>query len=760
MELFVLSLGIIILIILIQLKGKVNSIHYSIYDLERDLSELQGRVDRLRKQLTDDDQPLTDNVEPTVIDEPVVPEVSLPADVVKEELPAPVPPINDIESVGTNETSESTEVYEDLSEEVVEDDVTLQDQEMATAEPEIRTRNIEKLIGVDFFSKIGILVLVIGLGLFVKFAIDKNWINETMRVILGMMAGLSLWGLASKLRNNYANFSSILAGGGFAVCFVTVAVGYNYYHLFASWVAFSILIVLMIAMTLIALRWNDVWLAMTAVIGGFVAPFLVGDENGNFVGLCVYMAILDAGVFYVTLRRNWWQLIVAACLLTYIVQCVIRPDLSVQISSFSIIFNLFYFILFSLPLVMAIRKNESRSNVFILLVGSLIINDFAFLAASIYYAEVIPVISRFTGVFSIIVAAVNAVILFFYSSKADDTLIQNILLGIIIVFSLMFFPIQFSSLNVIISGVAVCGLILFVAYIFTCRDIFLVFSLCCLCGASLYLTEYALFYISKFGAADFWTCVIVGSSILATSVIMQYFVKQNGNRYFKKADFYRIGALWVGLFFIVLGSCMRLSVLFEGAISEQSSLLVVLTALCLVSVFSKDSGRAEWFLPLLSALAYSIVIFTSKPLCWILMIGCDVMTACLLFSEGRKHFTTIRDCSVRYMVYFNISAMLFLVSAVEAGLMASGLNSAISAGFSISVMICGIIQLLIGMKYHTKSLRMIGLCSFGIVLVKVVVYDLWSLPMMGRIIVFVSLGVLLLVISFLYQKLRSALFEE
>lgn len=61
---------------------------------------------------------------------------------------------------------------------------------------------------------------------------------------------------------------------------------------------------------------------------------------------------------------------------------------------------------------------------------------------------------------------------------------------------------------------------------------------------------------------------------------------------------------------------------------------------------------------------------------------------------------------------------------------------------------------------HSKVMRIIGLCSLDIVLVKLVFYDLWMLPAVGRIIVFILLGVILLVISFLYQRLRSALFDD
>lgn len=77
--------------------------------------------------------------------------------------------------------------------------------------------NYEKYIGENLFGKIGILILVLGMGLFVKYAIDKEWINETLRTILGFgMGGLLLF-VAWRLKDSYRTFSSLLAGGAFAI---------------------------------------------------------------------------------------------------------------------------------------------------------------------------------------------------------------------------------------------------------------------------------------------------------------------------------------------------------------------------------------------------------------------------------------------------------------------------------------------------------------------------------------------------------------
>ena len=57
-------------------------------------------------------------------------------------------------------------------------------------------------------------------------------------------------------------------------------------------------------------------------------------------------------------------------------------------------------------------------------------------------------------------------------------------------------------------------------------------------------------------------------------------------------------------------------------------------------------------------------------------------------------------------------------------------------------------------------LRIISLFTLGIVLVKLVLVDLWAMPTVGKIVVFIMLGVILLVLSFLYQKLKDVLFKD
>ena len=179
--------------------------------------------------------------------------------------------------------------------------------------------NYEKYIGENLFGKIGILVLVVGMGLFVKYAIDKNWINELFRTVLGFVVGGGLLFLSQRLKNTYRTFSSLLAGGAFAIFYVTVGIAYHYYGLFSQTAAFIILVVLTVFMSLLSVLYDRRELAVIALIGGFIAPFLVSDGMGNYLVLFTYMTILNMGMFGLSLYKKWGELPLICFVATYVI---------------------------------------------------------------------------------------------------------------------------------------------------------------------------------------------------------------------------------------------------------------------------------------------------------------------------------------------------------------------------------------------------------------------------------------------------------
>ncbi len=168
-----------------------------------------------------------------------------------------------------------------------------------------RNPDLEKFIGENLANKIGIGVLVLGIGFFVKYAIDQNWINEIGRVFIGIFCGAILLGVAHKMRKTFVAFSSVLVGGGLAVLYLTIAIAFHDYHIFSQTVAFIMMVIITAFAVVLSLGYNRVELAILSILGGFASPFMVSTGEGNYVVLFTYIFILDVGMLVLAYYKKW-----------------------------------------------------------------------------------------------------------------------------------------------------------------------------------------------------------------------------------------------------------------------------------------------------------------------------------------------------------------------------------------------------------------------------------------------------------------------
>jgi uncharacterized membrane protein len=82
------------------------------------------------------------------------------------------------------------------------------------------------------------------------------------------------------------------------------------------------------------------------------------------------------------------------------------------------------------------------------------------------------------------------------------------------------------------------------------------------------------------------------------------------------------------------------------------------------------------------------------------------------------------------------------------------------AGLSILWSICSFIMMWLGMYYKFRPLRIISLTLFTITLIKLFAYDIRNIPPGGKIAAFILLGVLLLTVSFMYQRLKKIIIDD
>ena len=175
---------------------------------------------------------------------------------------------------------------------------------------------LEARIGTRWMLYAGVATLVVGVGLFVRYAFVNEWITEPLRVATGVLAGglLMVSGRRFAARG-HARFGTTLVGGGVAAWYLAVYAALNLYGLVDAATGFAMLTAVTAFAAYQADRLRAQPLAMMAVAGGFVTPFLVGSGGAQLV-LFGYVALLVGAIVYLAHRRDWPALNLVSFVLT------------------------------------------------------------------------------------------------------------------------------------------------------------------------------------------------------------------------------------------------------------------------------------------------------------------------------------------------------------------------------------------------------------------------------------------------------------
>ena len=90
----------------------------------------------------------------------------------------------------------------------------------------------------------------------------------------------------------------------------------------------------------------------------------------------------------------------------------------------------------------------------------------------------------------------------------------------------------------------------------------------------------------------------------------------------------------------------------------------------------------------------------------------------------------------------------------------AGTDQSYKLALSILWGVYSLLLIVLGIWKKLKHLRIGAIILFGVTLVKLFFYDIAHLDTIAKTIVFVSLGVLLLIISFLYNKYKDIIADE
>jgi uncharacterized membrane protein len=165
----------------------------------------------------------------------------------------------------------------------------------------------ESLIGGRLLNWIGALATIIGIGLFLGYAFQNNWIPPTMRVLIGVAAGLGLLvGGNYSYKKDFTIFSQGLIGAGISILYLSVYASFNFYHLVGQKAAFGMMAAVTAITFFQAFRFDSLAVSILGWAGGFLTPVLLSTGEANEIGLFSYVALLTAGLLaIVAFKRSW-----------------------------------------------------------------------------------------------------------------------------------------------------------------------------------------------------------------------------------------------------------------------------------------------------------------------------------------------------------------------------------------------------------------------------------------------------------------------
>ncbi len=668
-----------------------------------------------------------------------------------------------------------------------------------------RHPDMEKFIGENLVSKIGIAILVLAIGYFVKYAIDQDWIGAVGRVAIGLLCGGILIGLAHKMRTSYRNFSSVFAGGGIAVFYFTITLAHHQFHLFGNngqAIAFAIMLVITSFAVVLSILYDKQELAIIALLGGFIAPFLVSSGSGNYISLFVYLIILNIGLLVIAYNKSWRLLNLLSFIFTVVLfaSWLIKLPYETSVTTYSngfIFATVFYILYFAIN----VAYNVSEKKKFITSDFSILLaNTTLFFATGLFCIYKMDV-KEYKGLFSISMAVFNLAASFFLFRKQKmDKNVLYLLIGIALTFISITAPLQLDG-NYITIFWASEAVLLFWFFTKTKINIIQYSSLIVWILMTMSLLLDWMHLYSKYNNT---IMVVVLNKAFTTTlfaaiatyclflITAKEVVKEDNKLFINNKSVFRIVALVI----LFLGGLLEINYQFTNRflvfdISIMYLMLYCISFVLILGQVSKKFTKIKVPDNLLTIFYSTIVLLFLIALPRIFLIQLNILEKNIYNFHLVTHWVTaalVGICLYKIIFFVKnkrtnlkemyapivwlICSIIVIILSLEGNLINNqifynGINTFeeirrvyTKTGLPILWGLCSFAFMWLGMKYKFKMLRIISLSLFSITLFKLFMFDIRNIPIAGKIAAFFCLGVLLLVVSFMYQRLKKIIIDD
>ncbi len=271
-------------------------------------------------------------------------------------------------------------------------------------EKQPKKSDLELRLGQKWLLIAGVITTVFGVGYFLKYSFERGWIGPAGRVAAAYLFGIAILAAGDRFRKkDFLLFGLALIGGGIAVLYFSTFAAFQIYELFGAPFSFALMVLTTALACGLAVAYDNRWLAVLGLIGGFLTPLLLSTGVDNQPVLMGYMTLLNAGILVISFRKEWPLLSVLGFIATYVLfsgwySRFYSPERFWMTICF---LTLFYLIYTAAPLAYHVfRKSEERlRGLAITVPNSFIAFGFSFLMIREKYSvEWVSVITLFYAV--------------------------------------------------------------------------------------------------------------------------------------------------------------------------------------------------------------------------------------------------------------------------------------------------------------------------------------------------------------------------
>lgn len=266
---------------------------------------------------------------------------------------------------------------------------------------------------------------------------------------------------------------------------------------------------------------------------------------------------------------------------------------------------------------------------------------------------------------------------------------------------------------------------------------------------------FTLYYAFRMEIANYWNQLFADSALTITAEGEQY------AHYYKNYDLRRLKTVWIinySLLFVSLLSFVNFKRLKNqrlGLIGLGLSTLTILVFL-IQGLYNLSELRESYLEQILSQYyqrdIFNIVIrYISLAFVALLLVACH--------NYFKQEFAR-RKLRIGFDFLLHISAWWIASSELINWMDIAESTQSYKLGLSILWGMYSLCLIALGIWKKKKHLRIGAISLFGVTLIKLFFYDISHLDTIAKTIVFVSLGVLLLIISFLYNKYKHIISDE